>query len=373
MTRPIKRQRAEYRAADGSRLSTIAHGLFGSVANTVVTLIILVVLALAVRPFLSWVYFNSVWLPADAAQCLSSNGACWAFVQVKFRTIIFGRYPYAEQWRPLLAMFLLVGAILFSADWRQWRRRGWMKVLMALWVTVLAADAILMTGGILGLTYVTPDRWSGLPLTLILAVFGIALAFVVGIFIALGRVSKMPVIRWCCIGYIELVRGVPLITMLFMAVIMLPILLPSDIVIYKVLKAQLAFIIFFSAYLAEVFRGGLQSLPKGQYEAASALGLNYIQATRRIILPQVLRVTIPSTVNTFINAFKDTSLVIIISMLDLLGTTMAVIKDPDWFGIFIEAYILTAMVYFAFCASMSWYSQRLERHLRGATRTCGER
>ncbi|MCK9505841.1 MAG: amino acid ABC transporter permease [Porticoccaceae bacterium] len=338
--------------------------MFGSIPNTLLTLVILYFLFQVARPLADWLVFNSVVLPADARQCLDANGACWAFVQLKFRTIIFGRYPTSEQWRPLLSMSLLIIGLVLTADWRQWSKKYWKKFMCILWICILIADGTLMTGGLLSLDYISPDRWSGLPLTLIMAVFGILLAFIVGIFVALGRVSRLPVIRWFCLIYTELVRGVPLITLLFMTVIMLPILLPEKLEIHKVLEAQLAFVIFFSAYMAEVFRGGLQSLPRGQFEASLALGMGYYNTVRKIIFPQVFRLTIPSTVNTLINAFKDTSLVVIISMLDLLGTTQAVIKDPAWFGIFMEAYIFTAFIYFIFCATLSWYSQRLERHFR---------
>jgi general L-amino acid transport system permease protein len=201
-----------------------------------------------------------------------------------------------------------------------------------------------------------------------LSIVGIFLAMVLSLFLALGRQSELPVIRWLCIAYIELIRGVPLISILFMAALMLPVILPAGFDISKVLRAQAAFALFFAAYMAEALRGGLQAVPRGQYEACESIGLTYWESTVKVILPQVFRLTIPSLVNIFIAAFKDTSLVVIISMYDLMGTTKAAISDPAWSGIYIEGYVFTALIYFAFCGAISWYSQRLEVHLKGGRR-----
>jgi len=227
---------------------------------------------------------------------------------------------------------------------------------------------VLMWGGILGLTYVETELWNGLPLTLILAIVGMALAFPLAILLALGRRSQLPAIRAICVAYIELVRGVPLITVLFMASVMLPLFLPTGVTIDKLLRAQVAFILFSAAYLAEVIRGGLQAIPKGQHEAADALGLSYWQRTRLIVLPQALAMVIPPLVNTFIGTFKDTSLVIIIGLFDLLGTTNAALTDANWRGFYLEAYVFTAAIYFCFCFFMSRYSQMLEREFNKGRR-----
>jgi general L-amino acid transport system permease protein len=217
-----------------------------------------------------------------------------------------------------------------------------------------------MWGGVLGLPFVTQERWGGLPVTLILATFGLALGFPLGIFVALGRRSKLPAIRSLCVLYVELIRGVPLISLLFMASVMFPLFMPEGFNIDKLLRAQIAIVLFAGAYLAEVVRGGLQAVPRGQAEAADALGLSYWQKNRLIVLPQAIRHVIPPLVNTFIAFFKDTSLVLIIGIFDLLTTAKTAIIDPAWQQFSVEVYLFVAMIYFAFCFAMSRYSKYLE-------------
>jgi general L-amino acid transport system permease protein len=251
---------------------------------------------------------------------------------------------------------IFVAMILASCDRRLWGRR-----LAALWLVGLVAVGALMRGGILGLSYVETSLWNGLPLTLILSVVGMVFAFPLAILLALGRRSRLPAVRAICVGYIELVRGVPAITLLFMASVMLPLFLPTGMTIDKLLRAQVAIILFAAAYLAEIIRGGLQAIPRGQYEAADSLGLGYWRRTRLIVLPQALAMVIPPLVNTFIGSFKNTSLVTIIGLFDLLGAANAALTDANWQGFYIEAYVFTAAIYFTFCFFMSRYSQMLER------------
>jgi general L-amino acid transport system permease protein len=210
---------------------------------------------------------------------------------------------------------------------------------------------------------VPTEKWGGLPVTLLLSVFGLALAFPLAIFLALGRRSHMPIIRSLAIGYIEIVRGVPLITILFMASILFPLFLPAGASPDKLLRAQVAIILFAAAYIAEVVRAGLQGVGRGQYEAADALGLRYWQAMRLVILPQALKIVIPPLVNTFIGFFKDTTLIIIVGLFDFLTTIRAALTDPNWQGFANEAYVFAAAVYFVFCFTMSKYSQYLEKVL----------
>lgn len=334
--------------------------LFSSLFNTILTLLALYLLAVAVPPVIRWALIDAVWQAPNGQACHEAGGqeagACWAFVGEKARFILFGRFPYAEQWRPLLVVVLFVGLILGSCDRRLWGLR-----LVLLWLVGLAAVGVLMWGGLFGLPYVETLLWSGLPLTLILAVVGMVVAFPFGILLALGRRSRLPAVRAICVAYIELVRGVPLITVLFMASVMLPLFLPAGFTVDKLLRAQIAFILFAAAYLAEVIRGGLQAIPTGQIEAADALGLGYWQRIRLIVLPQALTLVIPPLVNTFIGTFKDTSLVIIIGLFDLLGTVNAALADAQWQGFSIEAYVVAAAIYFSFCFFMSRYSQMLER------------
>lgn len=314
---------------------------------------------------LMWDMVASIETGASPDTCrLPEAGACWAVIGDKYRFILFGRYPFDEQWRPLLAMIFFIALIVFSC-----LKLAWKPWLGLVWIAGLAICGALMYGGFAGMRFVNTELWGGLPLTLILSVVSCVLAFPLAILLALGRRSDMPIIKAVCVGFIELIRGVPLITVLFMASAMLPLFLPSGVTIDKVLRALIAITLFASAYLAEVIRGGLQAMPRGQYEAADALGLSYWQKMGTIILPQALRSVIPPLVNTFIGTFKDTSLVVIISLTDLLLAAKVSTADPLWRPYFVEIYVFVAMVYFIFCFSMSKYSQWLERDLaHGSTR-----
>jgi general L-amino acid transport system permease protein len=332
----------------------LRENLFSGWINSVVTLAVFLILWKAIPPFIDWVLVDAVWR-ADSRACRDAGGACWGFIAEKHRFILFGTYPFDQHWRPAIATILLVllwGFSLVRAFWRWW--------IALVWLGGLALIGVLMWGGILGMRYVENERWGGLILTLLLTTFGIAAAFPLSILLALGRRSGMPVIRALCVGYIELVRGVPLISLLFMASVMLPLFLPSGLTIDKLLRAQIALILFAAAYLAEVVRGGLQAIPKNQYEMADALGLSYWQKTLYVVLPQALRIAVPPLVNTFIGLFKDTSLVLIIGLFDLLSTIKVSLTDPAWSGFGVEAYVFASLVYFFFCLAMSLYSRRLE-------------
>src|SRR5215471_2581172 len=334
--------------------------LFNSVFNTILTLLAVYFLVSTVPPLIRWMFIDAIWSAPNGQACHAAisqgAGACWAFIGEKWRFIFFGRFPYEEQWRPLFVIVIIIGLILASCDRRLWGRR-----LVLLWPAGLVIVGILMWGGVFGLRYVPTELWSGLPLTLILAVIGMAFAFPLAILLALGRRSKLPAVRMVSVAYIELVRGVPLITVLFMASVMLPLFLPAGVTIDKLLRAQVAFILFAAAYLAEVVPGGLQAIPKGQIEAADALGLGYWRRTRLIVLPQALAMVIPPLVNNFIGAFKNTSLVLIIGLFDLLNTANTALTDSSWQGFANEAYVFIAAIYFCFCFFMSRYSQMLER------------
>jgi general L-amino acid transport system permease protein len=304
--------------------------------------------------FVDWALLRAVWQP-DPQACRAASGACWGFIVEKHRLIAFGTYPYEQHWRPALASILLVALWVLSAFRSFWKPR-----LIGIWAAGLIAIGVLMWGGMFGLPYVENERWGGLILTLLLTTFGLAFAFPLGILLALGRRSQLPLIRALCVVYIELIRGVPLISLLFMASVMLPLFLPAGISIDKLLRAQVALILFAAAYLAEVVRGGLQAIPRHQYDAADALGLGYFQKTSLIVLPQALRIAVPPLVSTCIGFFKDTSLVLIIGLFDLLSTIKVSLNDPAWTGFGVEAYLFAAAVYFIFCYSMSLYSRRLE-------------
>ena len=342
--------------------------LFNSWLSTAVTLAIGYLLVRGTVGFIDWAIVHAVWtVPvgangrADATAChaVKGVGACWAVIADKYRFILFGRYPFVEQWRPAICVGLFIGLFTISAMRRFWRRE-----LALIWVGTLVVIGVLMWGGIFGMRYVPQDSWGGLPITLILSTFGLAFAFPLAVLVALGRRSThLPAVKMICVVYVELIRGVPLISLLFMASVMFPLFLPEGVNIDKLLRAQIAFILFAAAYLAEVVRGGLQALPSGQAEAADALGLSYWQKTGKIILPQALRLVIPPLVNTFIGFFKDTSLVLIIGIFDLLTAGKVAISEPTWQGFSTEVYVVLAMIYFVFCFAMSKYSRGLEHEL----------
>ena len=337
--------------------------LFNGVWNSLLTLAALYLVARGLWAAADWAIVHAVWSAPDGRTCRAAgeeSGACWAFIGQWYRFILFGRYPYAEQWRPLLVVMLFMALVLASCDRKMWRRG---PLLAAIWVIGMTIALLLMHGGVFGLSYVATDLWNGLPLTLFLSVIGLVGAFPLAILLALGRRSAVPTIRALSIGYIEIIRGVPLITVLFMASVMLPLFLPAGVNVDNLLRALIGLMLFEGAYLAEVVRGGLQAIPHGQYEAADALGLSYWQKTRLVILPQALAIAIPPLVNTFIAAFKDTTLVTIVGLFDLLAAASNAITDPQWRGFYVEAYVFVAAVYFLFCFFMSRYSRALERGL----------
>jgi len=339
-------------------LRWLHQNLFSSAFNSVLTLLSGWLLVIAVPALFEWAFFQAKFSAANGSECHQVSGACWAFIAEKHRLILFGTYPFEEQWRPLISMLLLV-AMLVASGWR----KLWNLWLVPIWVGGLTTVAVLMWGGVFGLTFVENTLWGGLPLTLILATFGIALAFPFGVLLALGRRSKLPAIKAICVIYIELIRGVPLISLLFMSSVMLPLFLPEGLTIDKLLRALIAIIMFAAAYVAETVRGGLQAIPRGQYEGGDSLGLTYWQQTRLIVLPQALKIVIPPLVSVFIGMFKDTSLVVIIGIFDLTLAAKAALTDPDWQGFGIEVYVFISAIYFVFCYSMSKYSQALERRL----------
>ena len=342
----------------------LKRNLFSDWKNTLGTLIVLAVLMRYVPPLLEWAVFNSVARPDNqACRAVGHAGACWGVVGEKYRLILFGRYPYEEQWRPLIATALMVALLAASCY-----RKFWKPWLMAAWVAVLAAFFVLMHGGVLGLTKVETARWGGFPLTIMLSTIGLACAFPLSILVALGRRSRLPGIRTLCVLYVELIRGVPLISVLFMASFMFPLFMPAGWTIDVLVRVQVGIILFSAAYLAEVVRGGLQALPRGQIEAAASLGLSYWQTVRKVVLPQSLRLVVPAIMNTFIGTFKDTSLVTIVSLYDLTGALQLALGDSDWRKFFLEGQLFVAAIYFVFCFAMSRYSQWIERHLNIGTR-----
>ena len=357
---PLPFGRSRHRGTTGNRLIRwLRANLFSSIPSTVISLLLILVLAKACVSLVQWGFWNAIWsvpgTDTNACRAIRGLGACWAVIPEKVRFILFGTYPFNQQWRPALATLVFIALFFLSS-----RRSFWRKELVLVWAAALVVIGFLMWGGIAGLPFVSQDRWGGLPVTLILATFGLAFGFPLGILVALGRRSKLPAIRSLCVLYVELIRGVPLISLLFMASVMFPLFLPDGVNIDKLLRAQIAFVLYAGAYLAEVIRGGLQAVPRGQHEAADALGLSYWQKNGLIILPQAIRHVIPPLVNTFIAFFKDTSLVLIIGIFDLLTTAKTAIIDPAWQSFSVEVYVFVGLIYFAFCFAMSRYSRGLE-------------
>ncbi|MBL8335044.1 MAG: amino acid ABC transporter permease [Rubrivivax sp.] len=344
-------------------VAALRRHLFDGPLNTALTVVVLAVLALLVPKLLSWGVLQAVFA-ADNVACREAHGtgACWGVVAEKGRLIVFGRYPFEEQWRPTLAC-LLLGLVLVASG----MRRFWNLGLVAAWAVALGGFLLLMRGGMAGLTLVETDRWGGLPLTLLLSVVSLVVSFPLAILVALGRQSHLPAIRTLCVLYVELIRGVPLISVLFMASFVLPLFMPNG-RMDVLLRVLIGMTLFSAAYLAEVIRGGLQAIPKGQVEAAQSIGLSYWQMQRKIVLPQALRMVVPAIVNTFIGAFKDTSLVTIVSLYDLTGAVQLALGDADWRKFFLEGQLFAAAIYFVACFAMSRYSRWLEGHLNTGIR-----
>jgi general L-amino acid transport system permease protein len=342
------------------RLSRWLHAnLFNNGYNTVLTLLCLGALVMAVPGIVRWVVLDAVWTSADGEECRRALGACWAVVGEKYRLILFGTFPYEEHWRCWLVILIIVAFAVFSGF-----RRFWSWYLFPAWIAATVVVLALMFGGVFGLRPTDTHEWGGLPLTLLLFVGTVVGGLPFAIALALGRRSRLPVIQALSIGMIEITRGVPLLAVLFIASVMFPLFLPEQLTIDKLLRAQIGMIVFFAAYAAEVVRGGLQAIPRGQYDAADAIGLSYWQSTRRIVLPQALRIVIPALMNDIIRAFKNTTFVSIIGLFDVLGATKAALEDPRWIRFAPEAYLFVFAVYFVFCLSMSKYSGSVERDLR---------
>lgn len=308
-----------------------------------------------------WGVLDATWTADDITGCHARDGACWAFVRDKARLIFFGLYPYEQQWRAALATALVI--VLFAATAIPRLRR---PALAYAWLASAALATALLRGGFAGLAPVETDRWGGLPLTLLLATVGLALAFPLGVILALARTSELPVPRVLATAYVELVRGVPLVTVLFMASVMVPLFLPPGWNLDKLVRAQIGIVLFAAAYLAEVVRGGLNTVPRGQLEAARAMGFGYLGTMRFVVMPQALRAVVPPLVNTAIGLFKDTSLVVVIGLLDLTNAAKSAMSDPRWLGAVLEGYVVVGAVYFAFCFALSKLSRTLEISPRDA-------
>jgi general L-amino acid transport system permease protein len=338
-------------------------GFFDGWLNGLTTLMIGWALLVTLPRLIHWAVIDAVWYTRDAADCRAAAGACWAVVPEKWRVMLFGTFPYDEQWRGALVVAIILALAMVSA-----LRKFPARAVLAGWAGAMAVVFVLMSGGVLGLTPIATHQWSGLPLTLIMFVGTIAGGVPLGVMLALGRRSRMPVIKAVCVAFIEIVRGLPLVTVLFMASLMIPLFLPEGFNFDNVLRALIAMTLFFAAYAAEIVRGGLQVIGRGQYEAADAIGLSYRQKMARVILPQVATVVLPPMMNEIIRAFKNTTFIGIVGLFDVLRATSTALQDPVWVQYSIEAYLFIALIYFAFCFAMSKYSQRIELEMNAGRR-----
>lgn len=345
-------------------LRWLRRNFFGSWSSAATTILFLALIAYTVPGFIRWALIDSVWRTSDHEVCRAAAGACWAVIGEKHRPMLFGVYPYAEHWRLVVALIVYLSAVVLTMQRRLW---SW-QFLVPLWVATSVVVGVLLWGGVFGLTFVETSQWGGLPLTMVLFTGTIVIGMPIAVLLALGRQSKLPLVKAVCVTLIECLRGVPLITILFVAVNVFPLFLPSGLELNKLLRVMVGMAIFFACYQAEVIRGGLQAIPKGQYEAADSLGLTYWQTTTRVVLPQALRICLPAMVNHIIAALKNTSFVLIIGLFDILTATTAVMEDPLWRRFFVEAYLFVALVYFVFCFALSKYSQRVEGWLNEGRR-----
>ena len=337
--------------------------LLSSRLNIALTLFGVYLLYLIVPPMVEWVFLKSIWTAESRNECwakmeVPEEAACWAFIKGRLNLFIYGFYPVAERWRVDFSFVLLVFAILPVLYDRLPGRRHWFWYVAAF--PFLAGW--LLVGGF-GLPPVETDLFGGFMLTLIIGVTGISFSLPIGIALALGRTSDLPAVRILCVLFIEFIRGVPLIALLFVASTMLNYFLPPGTTFDLLMRVLIMVTLFSAAYIAEVVRGGLQGVPGGQVEAADSLGLSYWKAQRLIVLPQALKISIPGIVNTFIGLYKDTTLVLIIGMLDPLGIGRASLADADWSGLAREVYLFIAVFFFLCCFAMSRYSLYLERKL----------
>ncbi|SRR5260221_2913091 len=342
--------------------------LFSGPVNTLLTLLAFLLLYWAIPPFVNWAFLHANWLfPQDVADGARSasrkdcvpGGACWIFVRARLGQFLFGFYPMDERWRPILTFILTFGAIAGMLI----ERLPYKKANAIFLFAILPFLAFWLLLGGLGLQIVPTRMWGGFMLTLVIAAVGIVLALPLGILLALGRRSELPVVHLISVVVIEFVRGVPLITVLFMANVMLPLFLPPGMTIDPLLRILVGFTVFTAAYLAEVVRGGLQAIGRGQYEGAASLGLGYWSMMRLIVLPQALRISIPAIVNTINGSFMDTTLVAVVGLYDFLNIVRTGSHDANWIGTEIEGFVFCAAVYWVICYGMSRYSVHLERKL----------
>ncbi|GAA6208656.1 amino acid ABC transporter permease [Cognatishimia sp. WU-CL00825] len=337
---------------------------FGSIQDSLISAFVFGVLAYIAWLALDWAVLTAVWRAEDVANCGHDSGACWSVIAARHRLILFGLYPFDEHWRSTLACIAIIGTVIASCF--PWTWTG--KRLSILWILGFAAYYLLMDGSLLGLTQITTDQWGGLSLTLFLFASVVLLGMPMGLGLALMRRSEMPVVRSFASLVIDFIRSLPLLTTLFTAAVVVPILLPDWLQGDKIWRVIIAFALFFACYQAEVFRGGFQAIPKGQFEAGRALGLSYLNILSKIVLPQVFRHALPATINMVVVTFKETAIVIIIGFFDILASANAAFGTAEWAPYFIEVYVFVALIYWAFIFSLGQYGEYLKGRMSVSAR-----
>ena len=353
-------------------LGWLRTNLFSNWLNTVLTVAGLLLLWRIVPPLLGWAFFNADFSGTTGEECTAA-GACWAWIDQRISQFLYGFYPNDSYWRVNVAVILLIPAVAYVLFdklpyARYGRRFSIAYVVIATFLLVgglpIYNEQGEVIGSLFGIRSISTDKFGGFMLNLVAGLSGIAMSLPIGILLALGRRSTLPVVRFASIGFIEVIRGMPLITLLFVAIIILEFFLPPGVSLDQLIRVMVMVTAFSSAYMAEVIRGGLQAIPNGQYEAAQAMGLSYWKMMRLVILPQALKISIPGIVNTFIGLFKDTTLVVTIGLFDILGQARLLQTNPDWIGkVDHETFLIAALFFFVICFSMSRYSINLERRL----------
>ncbi|MBM5787953.1 MAG: amino acid ABC transporter permease [Pelagibacterales bacterium] len=334
----------------------LKENLFSTWYNFLITLLILVIIFYSIPNLIEWAFIDSTFKGSTKQDC-KGTGACWVFIKVWFEKFIYGFYPSDQIWRVnlvFISLLLVVSAAFFV------KQKFKLYIILFLIFIFPIISLFILRGGV-GLLYVETRVWGGLSLTFILTFFGIVISFPLGVLLALGRRSELPIFRYFSVMFIEFWRGVPLITVLFAAAVTFPLFLPANASVDKLLRIAIGLAIFESAYIAEVVRGGLQSLPKGQYEAAKSLGMGYWKMNFLIILPQAIKTVLPGITNTFIALFKDTPLILLVGLAELLGMVNLAKSNSYWLGMAVEGYVFTAIVFWFFCYLLSLYTQNLEK------------
>jgi len=328
--------------------------------NAVLTLLIIFAVIKSIPPTISWFVIDAN-IAGDTKEACTGSGACWTYIKIWLRRFVYGMYPNELQWRINISFVLLI-ALAFVGYFPSQKLKKFLTLYYVAIYPIIAFIVIyyLISGGTFGLVWVETGAWGGLSLTFIVSFFCLIFCFPLGMFLALGRRSELPTLRYISIGFIEFWRGVPLITVLFMSSVMFPMFLPEDFFMDKLVRVIIAISLFEAAYVAEVIRGGLQALPRGQYDAAKSLGMGYWKLHIFVILPQALKLVIPGIANTFLALVKDTPLIFVVGLLELVGMLNLAKTNPKWLGFAMEGYIFAAIIFWIICYAMSRYSQNLE-------------